>query len=181
MSGAWAKWGVLLSVLGCGTAEPPAASPTCADRREAIAQLESTLFEGGATDVSGTVRKELLKAYGEFANACNGEPETPEMLFRRADLLRSVGAFEEAMTQLRDVHDHFPQYPHRARCAFLVGFIAESELGDREQARLTYQQVVDVHPESEEAEWARMSLEQLDLRGEELLRTFRHEPEANRH
>ncbi len=168
------KWqvGVALLLAACGTSGPAVEEPGCGERLEGIAGLEAQLFEDDA--VAGEVRTALIRAYADFANACNGEPETAEMLFRRADLLRSQGAFEEAMTQLRDVHDHFPQYPHRARCAFLVGFIAETELGDREQARLTYRQVLEVHPDSEEAEWARMSLAQLDLRGEELLRNFQH-------
>ena len=168
---AWAMgaWGLL--AIGCaGPAARPEA-PACADRLAEVVALESKLFADG-TDPDGEVRDALLWAYAAYANACNGEPMAPELLFRRADLLRSKGAFEEAMTQLRDVHDHFPQYPNRARCAFLVGFIAETEVGDREQARLTYQQVMDVHPGSEEAEWARMSLEQLDLRAGELLRNF---------
>lgn len=167
---------IALCALGCGTGTVTEKEVTCGERLEAISVMEGQLFEG--ENVEGDVRKALLHAYADFANACNGEPETPEMLFRRADLLRSLGAFEEAMTQLRDVHDHFPQYPHRARCAFLVGFIAETELGDREQARLTYQQVVDVHPGSEEAEWARISLAQLDLRGEDLLRNFQRNDAA---
>lgn len=161
---------VALCALGCGVAEGPAHEVSCSDRLSTIASLEAKLFQGES--VEGDVRTSLLRAYADFANACNGESATPEMLFRRADLLRSLGAFEEAMTQLRDVHDHFPQYPQRARCAFLVGFIAETELGDREQARLTYRQVMEVHPDSEEAEWARISLAQLDLRGDELLRNF---------
>ena len=47
-------------------------------------------------------------------------------------------------------------------CAFLVGFIAEVELNDREQAKKTYQQVIEVHPDSEAAKWARQSLQNLE-------------------
>lgn len=165
-------WAVI-ALAACGSPGdgPAEAALDCAERLQAIEALEERLF-GGGDEPDGEVRDRLLRDYAAFANACNGDANAPEMLFRRADLLRSKGAFEEAMTQLRDVHDHFPAYPHRARCAFLVGYIAETELGDREQARLTYRQVLEVHPESEEAEWARISLEQLDLRADELLRNF---------
>lgn len=164
---------VAVALAACGNPEGDAVGEAgdCAERLEAIGALEAELF-GDEVNPRSEIRDQLIRDYAAFANACNGEERAPEMLFRRADLLRSKGAFEEAMTQLRDVHDHFPSYPQRARCAFLVGFIAETELGDREQARLTYQQVVEVHPESEEAEWARTSLAQLDLRADELLRNF---------
>ena len=68
------------------------------------------------------------------------------------------------MTQLRDVHDNYAEFDKRPVCAFLVGFIAEVELKDREQAKKTYQQVIEVHPDSEAANWARLSLENLDVK-----------------
>ena len=167
----WVWLAVGLAACGNPVGNSVGETVDCTKRLEAIGALEAELF-GDEVNPRGEVRGQLIRDYADFANACNGEEQAPEMLFRRADLLRSKGAFEEAMTQLRDVHDHFPRYPQRARCAFLVGFIAETELGDREQARLTYQQVIEVHPESEEAEWARISLAQLDLRADELLRNF---------
>lgn len=165
-------WGglSLLAAASCADNEKKK-TETCDEKLEQIEHWESQLFLDNE-EPQAEVRDALLVGYADFANACSGRSEVAEMLFRRADLLRSKGAFEEAITQLRDVHDHFPQYPYRARCAFLVGFIAETELGDREQARLTYRQVLEVHPDSEEAEWARISLEQLDLRATDLLRTF---------
>jgi hypothetical protein len=44
-----------------------------------------------------------------------------------------------------------------------VGFLSEVELNDREQARTTYQQVMEVHPGTEEARWAQEALANLDL------------------
>lgn len=133
----------------------------CASQLEAIAKLEQQLF-GDEEMVQDDVRSQLMKCYGEFANQCHDAAETPEMLFRRADLLRSAGRFQEAMTQLRDVHDHYPEFEKRAISAFLVGFIAEVELNDREQAKKTYEQVIELHPESDAAEWARFSIESLN-------------------
>lgn len=149
----------------------------CEDLALEIAQLEPKLFgaavpgeEQMAPDEA--VRDTLLVKYAAFANACHEDERTPEMLFRRADLLRSTGAVHEAMTLLRDLHDHHPNYPGRARAAFLVGFLAEVELNDREQARMTYQQVLEVHPGTEEAEWAQQALNQLDLTPDQILTKF---------
>lgn len=154
--------GVMLgAVLGCGPSEGGEA--VCEDRARAIGELEPKLFAGGSTEVAPAVRDSLLFLYADFANACHDDPRTPEMLFRRADLLRSRGAVREALNLLRDIHDHYPTYPKRARAAFLVGFLSEVELNDREQARTTYQQVMEVHPGTEEARWAQEALANLDL------------------
>ncbi len=122
--------------------------------------MEQSLLAGGE-DVNAELRAQTMQAYAQFANGCHDDEFTPEALFRRADLLRSAGKFQEAMTQLRDIHDNYANYDKRSICAFLVGFIAEVELNDREQAKKTYQQVIEVHPDSEAAEWARQSLENL--------------------
>lgn len=150
---------IAASCYGCSS---PQGSSCDAEVAE-IKRLEEALVRGGE-NVDADLRGHLMKAYATFANSCHGHAFTPEALFRRADLLRSAGLFQEAMTQLRDVHDNFAEFDKRPECAFLVGFIAEVELNDREQAKKTYQQVIEVHPDSEAANWARLSLENLDVK-----------------
>lgn len=145
--------------IGCSTPEGSSCDADAAD----IQRLEQALVRGGE-NVDADLRSQLMKAYAAFANTCHEHEFTPEALFRRADLLRSAGKFQEAMTQLRDVHDNYAEFDKRPVCAFLVGFIAEVELKDREQAKKTYQQVIEVHPDSEAANWARLSLENLDVK-----------------
>ena len=139
-----------------------AASKGCADRLTAIAAMEKQMLESAET-LNASLRSDLMRAYAEFSNDCHDFEQTPEFLFRRADLLRSAGQFQEAMTQLRDIHDHYKDFDKRPICAFLVGFIAEVELNDREQARKIYEQVIELHPESPAAVWAKQSIESLPV------------------
>ncbi|MBO74936.1 MAG: hypothetical protein CMD33_06660 [Flavobacteriales bacterium] len=133
----------------------------CAQLQLEIEQMEQSLLAGGE-DVDAVLRAKMMQSYARFANACHDHEFTPEALFRRADLLRSAGKYQEAMTQLRDIHDNYANYDKRSVCAFLVGFIAEVELKDREQAKKTYEQVIEVHPDSEAAIWALQSLQNLE-------------------
>jgi TolA-binding protein len=145
---------VILTVVGCQTTEE---SKSCDVRLKIIAEMETALVqESGSVDA--TARGSLMSAYADFSNQCHDAEETPEFLFRRADLLRSAGQFQEAMSQLRDIHDHYKDFDKRPICAFLVGFIAEVELNDREQAKKTYEQVIELHPQSAAADWARQSI-----------------------
>lgn len=164
------KYGVwriscIILVVGCGldSAEETAGIAGCESIALEISDLEQRLFGAeGELEPEVEVRSQLMELYAQFANGCHEDVRTAEMLFRRADLLRSAGKFQEAMTQLRDIHDHFPNFEKRSVCAFLVGFISEVELNDREQARTTYEQVVALHPDSRAAEWASQSLRHLD-------------------
>ena len=137
-------------------------SERCTDRLAAIASMEEQMLASSET-LNAALRSDLMRAYAEFSNGCHDYEQTPEFLFRRADLLRSAGQFQEAMTQLRDIHDHYKDFDKRPICAFLVGFIAEVELNDREQARKIYEQVIELHPESPAAIWAKQSIESLPV------------------
>lgn len=148
---------VALLQVGCDSSQ----EGSCALLLSEVEAMEQSLLAGGE-DVNVELRAKMMQAYAQFANTCHDHQFTPEALFRRADLLRSAGKFQEAMTQLRDIHDHYANYDKRSVCAFLVGFIAEVELNDRAQAEKTYQQVIEVHPESEAATWARQSLQNLE-------------------
>ena len=139
-----------------------ASSDRCADRLAAIAAMEEQMLASPET-LNASLRSDLMRAYAEFSNGCHDFEQTPEFLFRRADLLRSAGQFQEAMTQLRDIHDHYRDFDKRPICAFLVGFISEVELNDREQARKIYEQVIELHPESPAAIWAKQSIENLSV------------------
>ncbi|MBV41464.1 MAG: hypothetical protein CL834_00340 [Crocinitomicaceae bacterium] len=134
----------------------------CSERLRQIEKMEGQLFDASET-ADASLRSALMTAYAEFSNDCHASEQTPEFLFRRADLLRSAGQYQEAMTQLRDIHDHYKDFEKRPICAFLVGFIAEVELNDREQARKTYEQVIELHPKSSAAIWAQQSIGNLDL------------------
>ena len=153
-------------VLGCDSKKDSSKTQVkdCSDRFNEIQALEQGLFSPDENlNPDENVRGQLMAEYATFSNFCNDDTRTPEMLFRRADLLRSAGRFQEAMTQLRDIHDHFPEYEKRPICAFLVGFIAEVELNDREQAKKTYEQVIALHDSTDASQWARQSLINLEV------------------
>ena len=153
---------VALLQVGCDSSQ----DGSCALLLSEVEAMEQSLLAGGE-DVNVELRAKMMQAYAQCANTCHDHEFTPEALFRRADLLRSAGKFQEAMTQLRDIHDNYANYGKRSVCAFLVGFIAEVDLNDPEQAKKTYQQVIEVHPDSDAAKWARQSLQNLEATTQE--------------
>lgn len=121
-----------------------------------IQQLERQAFVGDS--LREDVRRELMVAYADLARTQQDHPFVPEALFRRADLLVSAERYEQAILQLQDLHDGYPNYPLRARCAFLVAFIHEVHLRDPELAKRAYERVQVLHPGTPEAEMAAQSL-----------------------
>lgn len=140
---------LLLGAGGCGSDQTPESLRT-------IERLEAEAFDGDR--LKPEVRDALLKAYGVFSHEAPDHPFVAEALFRRADLLVSKGNYPEAIRQLTDVHDGYPTYENRARCAFLVAFIYDEHMQDNAKAAEAYGRVMSLHPTSPEAELARQSL-----------------------
>lgn len=123
---------------------------------ERIQSLEKEAFVGDS--LRDDVRQQLMVSYADLSREQPNHPFVPEALFRRADLLISAGKFEQAVLQLQDLHDGFPQYKLRARCAFLVAFIHDVHLRDADLAKRAYERVIALHPGTPEAEMASQSL-----------------------
>ena len=129
---------------------------------QAIQKLEAQAFSG--QEIQPEVRRELMVAYGELARTEPEHPFVPEGLFRRADLLISAGKYEQAVWQLQDLHDGYPEYPNRARCAFLVAFVHDVHRRDPELAIRAYERVLALHPNTTESVMAQQSIKLLQLR-----------------
>ena len=115
----------------------------------------------------------MLISYANFANHCPNDSLTPELLMRRADLLRGEGKIREAISQFKAVHDGFPQYQNKITCAFIAAFLYETELNDKDSAEKLYLQIIDSYPESHEAGVARISLRHLRETSDELIRRLK--------
>ena len=149
----WAACLTLFLVLcGCGAAET--------DLRKEIESLEQQAFEGDS--LVPDVASMLMVRYAELARRHPEDPFVAEALFRRADLLMAAGKHDDAILQLQDLHDGFPAFDKRARCAFLVAFIYETSLKDFELAERSYARVISLHPGTFEAKISSESLRALE-------------------
>ena len=144
-----------LALAGCVLVLAACASPESPLLKD-IQSLESQAFEGDS--LRPDVRCALMVKYADFARLEGDHPFVPEALFRRADLLVSAGKFDHAILQLQDVHDGYPAFDNRPLCAFLVAFIYDEHLKDKELARRSYERVMALHPDTPEAMLAQQSL-----------------------
>ena len=124
--------------------------------KKRIQLWESKAFAGDSLRVD--IRQKLLVGYADFARLHPDDPFVPEALMRRADLLIAAGKYEQAVLQLQDLHDGHPGYEKRATCAFLVAFVYDEHLKDRNLAKRAYERVKAIHPSTPEAALAEQSL-----------------------
>ena len=116
---------------------------SCAERQVVVNSMEAVLNLDSEFDTLKVTN--LIRKYAEFSNACPNDSLTPEYLTRRADLLRGTGNIHDAIKQLLSVHDGFPNY-------------------DRN--------VIELYPDSREAEISRQSIKHLGISPEDVVRSF---------
>lgn len=149
-------WTGLLAGIGLLSCAEPARELTCDDHLAATESRAASIFSDPTAPADSL--RVVARIYADFANSCHDHPQTPEILFRRADVLLGLEKFHEAQALFRDVHDNFGSYERRSACAFFVAFIYDVHLGDRMRAIKAYNEVLELHPSSAEAEWARQAL-----------------------
>ena len=120
-------------------------------------------------------RKQLLIAYANFANNFHEDEKAPEYLFRGAKLANELGKPRRAIEYLTNLHDGYPSFDKRTEAAFLVGFIYENVLNDKELAQKAYEKVIEFYPDSKWAEEAKNSIQLLYLTDEEKIRKFQEQ------
>ncbi|MDE0917797.1 MAG: hypothetical protein OSA04_05775 [Flavobacteriales bacterium] len=166
----WFRISILcLILIGCSEGGRDKLS-SCDELKAQVVSLEKEVANHVSLDTHDA--SHLMKAYADFANACPADSIVAEYLVRRADLLRGAGKFHDAIRLLQNVHDGYPTYENRALCAFLIAYLYETELGDDEMAEKFYKGVIDLHPESNEAKLAALSLKHIGKSPEELVHQF---------
>lgn len=168
-----------IMLFGCAedvTVEAGEKLENTADQREELAGKIEKLEEMVKADqerLDMKSRKQLLIAYANYANNFHADEKTPEYLFRGAKLANELGKPNRAIEYLTNVHDGYPQFDKRTEAAFLVGFIHENVLNDKEMAQKAYEKVIELYPESKWAEDAQASIELLYLTDEEKIERFK--------
>ena len=142
------------------------------ERLTEIRSLEEELKNGGDQPDAKIARK-LMAAYMEFSNFQREEPETPDFLFKAAELARYIGRPKKAIDLYSDLFNGFPSYPRRVETLNLIAFIYDYDLNEKEKASETYAMIIENFPDHKLADDARARLETIDLSDEELIELFK--------
>jgi len=160
----------LVFINGCSDDSVAESENSCESIKMKVAELESQA--GRTDDFDLQLASELMRTYANFSNSCQGDSLVPEYLMRRADLLRGTGQIHESIRLFESIHDGYPTYENKVLCAFLAAYLFETELSDFEMAGKLYNKIIELYPDSREAELSKMSLKYLGKSPEELVLKF---------
>lgn len=143
---------------------------------DSIAALEPKIFTNDfyvQKEAAAEVQK-LDKYYEKYIAAFRYDrTNTPQFMLKRAAFKREAGAPLEAVKIYVEVQKLFPDFEKNAESAFLVAFIYDNDLNNKELAKEEYQNVVEKYKGSYWAYQAKERLQNIDLSDEELIEKFR--------
>jgi tetratricopeptide (TPR) repeat protein len=145
-----------------------------ADPKTRIKELEEKISaENFSFDEKGMqTANELVQAYISFAEKQSDSPETPDYLYRAADLSLNLNKNKEALDLYNQIIYQFPDYRKVPECIFLMAYIYENNFQNYGKAKEIYEMFIAKYPSHDFADDAAISIENMGKSPEELIRMF---------
>ncbi len=139
---------------------------------EQINNLEGELFGGDMTTPNLEKAKELVGLYIEYANTYPKDTVSADLLFKAADISMNLSSAKNTIALFNRILNEYPDYRNVSTVLFLKGFVYEDQVRDYEKAGKCYIDFLEKYPESDFADDAKVSIQNLGKSPEDLIREF---------
>ncbi|MEM1216071.1 MAG: hypothetical protein AAGJ82_10320, partial [Bacteroidota bacterium] len=117
----------------------------------------------------------LADAYGK---AHPDAPESPEQLYKAAEIARSIGAYQRSLNLYSTIENYFPKYEKAPKALFMQAFIQTEDLKNEDEARRLYELFLEKYPEDDFVDDAQMMLDNLGKTDEEIFQALEEKRKA---
>ncbi len=150
------------------------------DQRKNIERLENEIYtEKFVLNAEGLQKAQsLLDAYLEYVEANKNNEDVSGYLFRAADLAMNINKPEQALELYNKLLYLYPDYEKAPESLFMMGFIYENYLQNFGKAKEIYEDFLKRYPTHDFADDAALSIKNLGIPPEELIRQFQQQNAA---
>lgn len=134
--------------------------------------LRRQIFDESTYAINFPVANDYITAVEEFARVAPEHPQTPELLFKAAEIARSIQTYQKAIDLFDWLEDRYPGHQREAQALFLKAFTLDDGMKDYESAKRAYEIFIEQYPDDPFADDARFSLKNLGKDVEELINEF---------
>lgn len=146
-----------------------------ADTKVTLSQInkaEGELFGENVTTPNLEKAKELVGLYIAYANENPDDKESPNLLFKAADISMNLSSAKNTLALFNRILKEYPDFESVPTIMFLKGFVYEDQVHDYEMAAKCYIDFLEKYPESDFADDAKVSLDNLGKSPEDLIKEF---------
>jgi len=119
--------------------------------------------------IDKTKVSELIQSIDAFAKENADNKNTPKYLELKAKYLGALGKNTEALEVYNIIYSKYKDYENSSDALFMMAFLYENNMNDKEKAKAFYQKYLDEFPTKVFAKDAKFSLENIDKTPEELM------------
>lgn len=138
---------------------------------EEIKKLETALLADIA-NMDKTKAAELIKKSQEYAVTYPEDTTCAKILFRAADVSRSIADYPNCMKMWNEIQHNYPQSKYAAESLFMQGFTYENDIHNTDKAKECYLKFLNLYPSHDLTDDVSMAIKNIDVPLEELVKQF---------
>jgi outer membrane protein assembly factor BamD (BamD/ComL family) len=137
-----------------------------------IAEMEKEFFSETQTKMDKRKALDLVKLYVQFADENPSNPQSPDYLFKAADISMNLNRPQQTIKLFDRILTAYPSSDKAPSALFLKAFVYEDQMQDYDKAKKYYELFLKEYPNSEFADDAEVSIKNLGKTPEELIKEF---------
>ncbi len=142
--------------------------------KQLIKDIEKTESElaSSSGEKAMALRKRVIDFYANYSEIFPNDARTPEMSFKAGNESVNIEDFKSALHFYSLVEQRYTEYQKRAEAIYLQGFIYDTYTKEFGLAEAKYTMLIDLYPNHVLAEQAKMSIANLGMSDEDLIKKF---------
>lgn len=162
---------IVLLLAGCNGTDKKTSTGEV-NLTDSIAGLENELFNQNASRIDRDKAIKLVDFYSQYATEFPDDSLSPEYLYKASDISMNLNRPVETIQLFDRMLTEYPDFEKTPTTLFLKAFVYEDQMNDLDNARKYYQLFIEKYPDSEFADDAKVSLENLGKSPEDLIKEF---------
>lgn len=130
------------------------------------------------TGINRNAAMKYVDACEAYALGYPGKENTPEILFKSAEVAKSIRTFPKSLALYDWIIEKYPSYEKAPTALFLKGFIIENNLKDDVKAKEIYDQFLAKYPSHDLADDVQFLIENIGKTDEEILQMIEEKRKA---
>lgn len=148
-----------------------------ASLEQRIQEMGSQMFNDSTSRIEYRVANNYINSTELYALLLPRSEEAPGMLYKGAEVCRTIRNFNKAMELYQQISEHFPDSEQAPKALFMQAFTLDYDLKQLEEARELYEKFIADYPNDDFADDAQVLLDNLGKDEEEIIRSFTEKEE----
>tara|TARA_B110000914_G_C15457052_1_gene443922 strand:+ start:172 stop:717 length:546 start_codon:yes stop_codon:yes gene_type:complete len=161
---------IILFTISCNSSSQEGGTEVKEITEKSIQSIISDLKKSNTIDKIKV--SELIENIDVFAKNNPKNENTPRHLELKAKYLGALGNNKEAIEVYNNLYQNFKGSENSSDALFMMAFLHENNMGNKEKAKVYYQKYLDEFPTKEFAKDAQFSLDNIDKTPEQLMEMF---------